>query len=213
MLITLEGIDGSGKSTLMKYIGEHLTARGLSFVLTREPGGTKVSEAIREVLITDFVDEDINPITELLLMFASRSQHIQEVIIPELRQGKIVVSDRFIDSSYAYQAIGRGADFKLYRSLVAAIIDRSDISLRPDITILLDIPASVAVKRLKNRGLNDRIECEIIDHLESIRSAYLEVYEASTDRISLIDATCDIEHVRDTALAIIDNALEAWSWV
>ncbi len=197
--ITLEGGEASGKSTNIRIIAEFLKARNIPFVLTHEPGGTKLAEAIRAFLLNTHT-EKIATKTELLLMFASRAQHVEELILPALNAGKWVVCSRFSDSSFAYQGGGRGvpeADIAMLEHFVQG-------SLQPDLTVLLDLPVEVALERANKRGLLDRIEQEDRAFFERIRAAYLKRADQFKQRFRVIDATKAID---DVAEAIID-ALE-----
>ena len=191
IFITLEGIEGVGKTTQVDYVAEALRTRGHQVTLTREPGGTSVGESIRNILLNS-LDLDISEETELLLMFAARAQHIQRVINPALARNELVVCDRFTDASFAYQGGGRGiADEKieLLKNWVQA-------SLTPDLTLLLDAPVEVGMERADKRGELDRFESEDFKFFQSIRNKYLELAARETDRIVVIDASADLEEVQ-----------------
>ncbi|MCW5591756.1 MAG: dTMP kinase, partial [Burkholderiales bacterium] len=165
-LITLEGGEGAGKSTAMAFLAERIAARGVELVQVREPGGTAAGEAIRAVVLR----QDLGPLcaeTELLLMFAARAQLVREVIAPALARGAVVLSDRFTDASFAYQGGGRGIDTGRIAEL-----ERWVCGLRPDLSLLLDLPVSQGLERARGRGPVDRIEAERAEFFERVRAAY-----------------------------------------
>jgi len=168
--ITIEGSEGSGKSTNIRYIQAYLKANNIDFIATREPGGTPISEKIRDLLLdknNSLLCED----SELLLMFAARAQHLNELIIPALESGQWVVSDRFTDATYAYQGGGRG----LSQEKIARLEQWVQGGLRPDATILLDIPVEQGMQRVRQRGETDRFEQEKLPFFNRIRDAYLKL--------------------------------------
>ncbi len=184
--ISLEGGEGAGKSTQNRRIVEWLSGHGKTVVETREPGGTFVSEQIRQVLL-DTRNAGLNATAELLMMFAARSQLVQEVILPALADGKVVVCDRFADASYAYQGGGRqlGAE-------TVAVVERLVLKdLQPDLTLLFDIPVNVGMTRVAGRGEADRFEVESVRVFERVRNAYLERASANPQRFRVIDASLD----------------------
>lgn len=199
IFLTIEGIEGVGKSTAVKYIENKLITAKKDFVITREPGGTPIAEQIRRILLTPDLDETILPNTELLLMFASRSQHVAQVILPALQQGKWVVSDRFVDASYAYQGAGRQIDLKHIHALETWILNQC----KPTCTILLDAPPEVGLARAKHRGPHDRIEQEKIDFFERVRDGYLSRVKQDPTRFRVIDATQTVESVQTTLNTIL----------
>ena len=183
-LISLEGGEGAGKTSAIVAIREVLQARGHEVVLTREPGGTPLAERIRELLLSPH-EETLAPETELLLMFASRAQHVREVIRPALQRGAYVVSDRFTDSSYAYQADGRGLD----RALVEEL-ERKVVGLKPGLTLLLDLDVREGRARTSGRDLwPDRIESEQDDFFERVREGFRKRASAEPERFRVIDAS------------------------
>ncbi len=183
-LISLEGGEGAGKTSAIVAIRELLQARGHEVVLTREPGGTPLAERIRELLLSPH-EETLAPETELLLMFASRAQHVREVIRPALQRGAYVVSDRFTDSSYAYQADGRGLD----RALVEEL-ERKVVGLKPGLTLLLDLDVREGRARTSGRDLwPDRIESEQDDFFERVREGFRRRAAAEPERFRVIDAS------------------------
>lgn len=192
LFITLEGIEGVGKSTNLQFLQSYLEQQGIHLLVTREPGGTEIAEAIRQVLLTPY-QEQMAIETELLLVFAARAQHIQHVILPALTQGQWVLCDRFTDASYAYQGYGRGIPLERIAFLEKWI----QKSLRPDLTLLLDAPLEIALKRAKRRkGAPDRIEAETHEFFAKIRQGYLERANANPERYSIINAAQPREAVR-----------------
>jgi dTMP kinase len=189
--ITIEGIEGAGKSTAVKVIVEFLTARGHEVVVTREPGGTPLAEQMRKLLLDPDAQEAIDPKTELLLMFAGRAQHIAQVIHPALRAGNTVVCDRFVDASYAYQGAGRG----LPAEWIAALDKMVVAALCPDATILLDVDPALGLQRSQQRGPQDRFEKEKVAFFEKVRHAYLERARQEPARFHVIDASQTLERV------------------
>ncbi len=191
LFITFEGVEGAGKTTNIGFIAEKIKQAGHEVLVTREPGGTKTGEAIREVLISNDLPE-MHHDTELLLMFAARSEHLQRKILPALEQGIWVLCDRFTDASYAYQGAGRGIDFnkiKLLENMVQG-------SLRPDITFLFDLDADIGLARAKGRGEADRFEQQHIDFFNRVRAQYLAMLENEPKRFRLIEAQYDLATVQ-----------------
>ncbi|MGA9573413.1 MAG: dTMP kinase [Lysobacterales bacterium] len=200
--ISLEGGEGAGKSTQNKHIVEWLSTRGHDVVETREPGGTIISEQIRRLLL-DTRNQGLNAISELLLMFAARSQLIQEVILPALTAGKVVVCDRFADASYAYQGGGR----QLGAGTVAIVEKLVLGNLQPDLTLLFDIPVKLGMKRVAGRGQADRFETETVRFFERVRSAYLERAAADPQRFRVVDASRDEVQVREQVEQILQKRM------
>ena len=202
-LISLEGGEGAGKSSAIAAISELLLSRGQEVVLTREPGGTPLAERIRELLLSPR-EEPLAPETELLLMFAARSQHVREVIRPALQRGAYVVSDRFTDSSYAYQADGRGLD----RALVEEL-ERRVVGLKPGLTLLLDLDVRQGRARTSGRDLwPDRIESEHDDFFERVREGFRKRARAEPGRFRVIDASQPAPAVGAAVLAAVTRWLE-----
>ena len=182
--ISLEGGEGAGKSTQHRRIVEWLSTHGKHVVEAREPGGTVVSEQIRQVLL-DTRNAGLNATAELLLMFAARSQLVHEIILPALTEGKIVVCDRFADASYAYQGGGRQLGAETVSTVEQLVLD----DLEPDLTLLFDVPVELGMRRVAGRGAADRFEVESIKFFERVRHAYLERAAANPQRFSVIDAS------------------------
>ena len=202
-LISLEGGEGAGKSSAIAAIRELLLSRGQEVVLTREPGGTPLAERIRELLLSPR-EEPLAPETELLLMFAARSQHVREVIRPALQRGAYVVSDRFTDSSYAYQADGRGLD----RTLVEEL-ERRVVGLKPGLTLLLDLDVRQGRARTSGRDLwPDRIESEHDDFFERVREGFRKRALTEPGRFRVIDASQPAPAVGAEVLAAVARWLE-----
>ena len=192
--ITLEGIDGAGKSTHVQKIADFLRGKRKSVVVTREPGGTPLGEELRAVLLSQAMDIE----TETLLMFAARREHIVRVIAPALAEGRWVVSDRFTDATYAYQGSGGG----LARDRIAALERWALGSLKPDLTLLFDAPVEVALARLpKDRA--DRFESESRSYFERVRAGYLERVAAEPDRIRIIDSRIPLSEVKKIVEEIV----------
>jgi dTMP kinase len=195
--ITLEGVDGAGKSTHIPYLAELIRRRGVEVVLTREPGGTTLGERLREILL----HEDMSPETETLIMFAARCEHIEKVILPSLARGAWVISDRFTDASFAYQYGGRGvspAKIEILEHWVQG-------ELQPDLTLLFDVPVEVSSKRLRGTREPDRFEREDMVFFERIRNAYLQRAHRCPDRIRVIDANRPPDNIHKELEEIIST--------
>ena len=199
--ITFEGVEGSGKSTNIAWAARFLRAEGIDVLLTHEPGRTKIGEELRNVLLRTR-DERVMPMTELFLMFASRTQLLEEVIIPALGRGTWVLCDRYVDSSIAYQGGGRELGVECVKKLIEAM---GALYVKPDLTVLLDIPTDMISARLANRTL-DRFESEDQSFFERIRRTYLQLADADT-HIKSIDATQSIETVRDEIAVLLRRLL------
>ena len=199
--ISLEGGEGAGKSTQNKRIVEWLSGQGKVVVETREPGGTVVSEQIRQVLL-DTRNAGLNPTAELLMMFAARSQLVQEAILPALEEGKVIVCDRFADASYAYQGGGRQLGTEIVAQVERIVLK----DLQPDLTLLFDIPVELGMTRVAGRGEADRFEVESIRFFERVRKAYLDRAEANPHRFRVIDASQEEEQVWQRVKRILEEA-------
>ncbi len=189
--ITLEGGEGGGKSTNLRFIEALLQQWQLDVVVTREPGGTPLAEKIRQLLL-EKNEERLTPDAELLLMFAARSQHVQQVILPALQQGRWVLCDRFTDSTFAYQGGGRQLDW----AGIAWLEQRVLGPLRPDLTLLLDVPVEIGMQRAKHRGELDRFESEQRVFFERVRQAYLKRAQQEPGRYVIIDASQPLQDVQ-----------------
>jgi len=203
LFITFEGVEGAGKTTNIEFIAKQIEKTGQEFVLTREPGGTQVGEAIREILLSKNLPE-MHHDTELMLMFAARAEHVQRVILPALNAGKWVLCDRFTDASYAYQGAGRGIDNQKIKILEDLVQD----SLRPDYTFLFDLDADIGLSRAQSRGETDRFEQQHIDFFNRVRNKYLELADTDKNRFRIIDAQHNLETVQNQISAYVNNILE-----
>lgn len=191
LFITLEGPEGAGKSTNRDYLAERLAERGIEVVLTREPGGTPLAERVRELLLAPSA-EPMAADTELLLVFAARAQHLAQVIRPALAQGCVVLCDRFTDATYAYQGGGRG----LSEARIAVLEDFVQGQLRPDLTLIFDLPVEVGLARAAARGRLDRFEQEGRDFFEAVRQTYLRRGRAEPQRYRILDAAQALDGVQ-----------------
>ncbi|PHS19147.1 MAG: dTMP kinase [Kangiella sp.] len=200
--ISLEGCEGVGKTTSLSFVKKHIESLGHTVLVTREPGGTPLAEEIRNLLL-DKREEKVDASAELLLMFASRIQHIENVIKPALSDGVWVISDRFVDASYAYQGGGRGLGFER----IEAIEKWSMGSFLPDLTLLLDMSVEEGMARTRLRGDSDRFEDEKITFFKTIRKAYLKRAEKSMGRIKIIDASPSPELVQQAIKKELESCL------
>ena len=198
IFISFEGIEGAGKTIQSKLLCEYLLKKGYKVILTEEPGGTRIGLKIRELLLS-VENKGMTPVTELLLYNVSRAQHIKEVILPALKRGFVVITDRFVDSTVAYQGYGRGIDLSLIYSIEKVVTG----GVKPDITILFDIDAEIGLKR--NRGIkkSDRLELEDVGFHKRVRSGYLEIVSKEPERIKLIDASEGIEEIHSKIVSIV----------
>lgn len=181
--VTIEGGEGVGKSTNIACVENFLTARGVSFIRTREPGGTPLAEELRELLLAPR-DERVCEKTELLLMFAARAQHLQQKILPALEQGLWVICDRFTDATYAYQGGGRG----LSMDIIAVLENLVQEGLQPDLTLLLDVDVQIGMTRASNRSAPDRFEAEQLAFFEAVRAVYQQRAAQQPQRFCIVDA-------------------------
>jgi dTMP kinase len=189
--ITIEGIEGVGKSTNIDYLAGIIEASGYTVMKTREPGGTPIAEDIRRIL-KEHGDEPLPDVAELLLMFAARSINVNNAILPALNEGTWVISDRFTDSTRAYQGGGRGFP----RESIEWLAEFVHGDLRPDLTILLDAPVDIALQRADRRGDPDRIEVEKVEFFERVRQTYLDLAEREPERFEVVDCSQEIEAVQ-----------------
>lgn len=201
MFISFEGIEGLGKTTHLQRLKTYLEEKGLNVVVTREPGGTPMGEEIRDVLLAHR-HEVVDPMTELLLMFAARAQHVATIIKPALMKGAWVLCDRFLDASYAYQGGGRGMDLEKIKSLETLVLGQ----FAPNLTFLLDADPSVGLQRIQGRhGHPDRFELEKIEFFERVRAVYQMRAKQYPKRFKMIDAAKPLEEVWKNVRAVIES--------
>lgn len=203
IFISLEGIEGTGKTTQARLLSERLAQKGYDVVLTHEPGGTIIGNRIREILL--HVDHgEMSYMTELLLYNAARAQHLSEKILPALNEGKIVITDRFTDSTVAYQGYGRGIDI----SLIMSIDNIATGGIKPHLTILFDLDAEAGLKR--NKGINkvDRLELEDIEFHRKVQEGYINIADKEPERIKIVDASMPLEIVEQKVWEIVRWRLE-----
>lgn len=206
--ITLEGIEGAGKSSQMGPLRQALVGLGIPVVTTREPGGSPVAEQIRDILL-DRTNAGMAATTELLLMFAARAEHLEKVIVPALVQGDWVLCDRFTDATYAYQGGGRGMD----GARIALLEGLVQGDLRPDLTLVFDLPPELGLKRARGRGTSDRFESERLAFFAAARAVYLERARAFPDRFRVLDATQSMESVTAQVKRILTDFVDAGPWL
>ena len=200
--ITIEGSEGVGKTTNINFIVDYLTKHNRRTIETREPGGTAAAEEIRNILLNSN-GELIPDIAELLLFFAARSLHLENVILPALVAGKFVICDRFTDATIAYQGYGRGFDIERINNIAQWV--HADI--QPDLTILLDAPAEIGMQRAKKRGAIDRMESEEISFYERVREGYLQLAEQYNDRFVVIDANQSLDLVQKAIMMHLEDLI------
>ena len=199
--ITIEGSEGAGKTTQLVFMRDFLERRGYPVTLTREPGGTGLGEELRALLL-DHRDDGMALTTETLLMFAARAEHLERVIRPALAAGQWVLCDRFTDATYAYQGGGRG----LSGAKIAVLENWVQGDLRPDLTLLLDLPVAIGLVRASKRGMADRFERETVEFFERVRAAYLNRARQQPERYRIVDAAQPVEKVQ----AAVENLLTQW---
>ena len=196
--ITLEGIEGSGKTSSLKSITDLLDKKNISYIVTREPGGSSIGKELRAILLDP--DTEISPEVELMLMLSDRKDHVEKIILPNLKKGNWVISDRFMDSSIAYQGGGRQLDKKLIVSLT------EHLNLpQPDLTLLFDLPVEISLSRVKARGELDRFEKEELEFHKRIRNTYLELAKNNSNRIKIIDSSKKIESMLNNVKQAIEK--------
>jgi len=208
VFITVEGIEGVGKTTNMAFIQDYLQSHQVKLTVTREPGGTPLAEQIRGLLLTNH-DESLNDDAELLLVFAARAQHLSQLIKPALAKGGWVLSDRFTDATYAYQGGGRG----LSMQMIADLENTVQGPLRPNLTLLLDVPVEVGLARAGQRGELDRFEREKQAFFEKVRDTYLQRAAAEPNRFCIIDASQPLEGVQADIKAALKPFLARYGLV
>lgn len=196
MFISFEGTEGVGKTTLIRKIYEYFERQGQQIILTREPGGTPLAERVRDLLLAVNHEEKMAHDTELLLIYAARAQHLEQVIIPALHAGKMVLSDRFTDASYAYQCAGRGLSKEKLN-----ILNQTFVSQMPDITFWLDAPIELGMSRARERGALDRFEQEKVEFFQRVREGYQQLHQSYPERVKRLDATQSPELVFEQALS------------
>lgn len=202
--ITIEGAEGVGKTTNIEFIQTFLQQAGIDFITTREPGGTPLAEKIRDLLL-DARQSAMCDDTELLLMFAARAQHLHEVIRPALERGQWVVCDRFTDATYAYQGGGRG----IANERIAQLESWVQGTLRPDLTLLLDVPVALGMERAGNRSAPDRFEQEKLEFFERVRATYLHRAESEPGRYRVVDASLALPAVQRQIETVFTEAIQA----
>lgn len=203
--ISIEGVEGVGKSTNLGVIQQLLTEANIPFITTREPGGTPLSEKIREILL-DKQNTAMTDITELMLVFAARAQHVETLIKPALARGEWVICDRFTDSTYAYQGGGRQMSADLIRQIDEVALNQ----YRPDITVLLDLPVEVGLSRAGNRGELDRFERESKDFFVRVRNTFLQLAQQDPSRFVVIDASQSLLEVSANIGSELDSFIRKW---
>jgi dTMP kinase len=213
-LITFEGIDGCGKSTQMRLLGQYLTERGVAVVSTREPGGTELGRKVRSALL-DGGAGSVEPLAELLLYAADRAQHVRRVILPALSLGKVVLSDRFYDATTVYQGYARGFDLELVNQLN----ELATGGLKPDLTLLFDLDVETGLKRTMRRGDGtgvtaagpDRLDQEPVEFHERVRQAYLDIAAREPERFRIIPSAGPVEVTFDLMIRAVRDLFEAFS--
>lgn len=203
--ITFEGIDGSGKSTQLRLVSNYLRERGCDALLTREPGGTTIGLRLRAALLD--AQEEVDPLTELLVFAADRAQHVRRVLRPALKAGRVVISDRYADATVAYQGAGRGFD----SNLISEIIRLATEGLTPDLTLLFDVSVGESTTRTTRRSTTrrDRLDIEHRDFHERVRNAYLRIAASEPDRVKVIDTSGAVEKTHDRVKAILVPFLQS----
>jgi dTMP kinase len=206
--ITFEGIDGSGKSTQLRLLGNFLRVNGCDALLTREPGGTTLGLRLRAALLD--ATEEVDPLTELLVFAADRAQHVRRMVRPALAAGRVVISDRYADATVAYQGGGRG----FAPELIAQIVQLATEGLKPDLTLLFDVPVEESTNRTTRRSTSktssrDRLDIEHADFHARVRDAYLQIALAEPERVKLIDTSGPVEQTHDRVKEIVVPYLQS----
>ena len=196
--ITLEGIEGSGKTSSLKSITDLLDKKNISYVVTREPGGSSIGKELRAILLDP--ETEISPEVELMLMLSDRKDHVEKIILPNLEKGNWVVSDRFMDSSIAYQGGGR----QLGKKLIISLSEYLNLP-QPDLTLLFDLPVETSLSRVKARGELDRFEKEELEFHKRIRNTYLDLAKNNSNRIEIIDSSKKIESMLNNVKQAIEK--------
>jgi dTMP kinase len=205
--ITFEGIDGSGKSTQLRMLAGHLRQKGVDIVATQEPGGTPLGRRLRSAFLE--TEEVVAPISELLLFAADRAQHVELLIKPSLEQGRVVISDRYADATFAYQGAGRGFN----ETVVNEVIQLATGGLKPHLTLFFDITVDTAVRRMNEHKdeerIQNRMDRETAEFYDRVRKAYLGIADREPERFKVLDANGSIDEVQKIVLDIIDEFLES----
>ena len=196
--ITLEGIEGSGKTSSIKSITDLLDKKNISYIVTREPGGSSIGKELRAILLDP--DTKISPEVELMLMLSDRKDHVEKIILPNLEKGNWVVSDRFMDSSIAYQGGGRQLD----KNLIVSLTEHLNLP-QPDLTLLFDLPVEISLSRVRARGELDRFEKEELEFHKRIRNTYLDLAKYNSNRIKIIDSSKKIESMLNNVKQAIEK--------
>ena len=207
--ITFEGIDGSGKSTQMRLLASQLRLRGLEVVTTREPGGTSLGKRLRTVLLD--LQEQVDPLAELLLYAADRAQHVRTLLLPALETGHIVLSDRYADATVAYQGAGRGFP----PQTIAEVVALATGGLKPHLTLVFDLSVAECAARSERRAHNgqvDRLDMEDATFYTRVRNAYLQIAETEPERVRIVDASGSIEETHTRVMKIIMPFIESRGW-
>lgn len=204
--ISLEGGEGSGKTTAIHFIREWLDDRKIPYIMTREPGGTPLAEEIRQLILTPR-EEAVNDVTELLLVFAARAQHLAEKIQPELNKGVWVISDRFLDSSYVYQGKARGGDLAMLDQLANWVVGDN----KPDATLVLDVPVEVGQERVVQRQHQDRLDKESLAFHQKVRDGFLDRAKADPKRVKVVDASQSLESVKNQIEEQLAQLNKTWA--
>jgi dTMP kinase len=210
MFISICGVEGAGKTTQLRHIADFLKSTGLKFVMTREPGGTEIGIKIRRILL-DPKNRDLTPKAELFLYAADRIQHIEQLILPALNEGKIVVTDRFVDSTTVYQGYARGLDLKLVEQINELVLD----GLKPDLTILLDLPPIIGLARVRDQlqfgeraDSESRFEQEELIFHKKIREGFITLAQKEMSRFHIIDADRDPDEVKKDVIRVLKTVLD-----
>lgn len=205
--ITFEGIDGSGKSTQLRLLSNYLRSQGCALVLTREPGGTPLGLRLRAALLD--AHEQVDPLTELLVFAADRAQHVRRLLRPALQSGQVVLSDRYADATLAYQGAGRGFSTEL----VSQIVQLATEGLKPDLTLLFDLPVETCLERTRRRTegrhKGDRLDAENWEFHSRVREAYLQIAKSESDRVKIVDTSASVEDTHDRVKEIVIPFLES----
>ena len=196
--ITLEGIEGSGKTSSIKSITDLLDKKNISYIVTREPGGSSIGKELRAILLDP--DTKISPEVELMLMLSDRKDHVEKIILPNLQKGNWVVSDRFMDSSIAYQGGGRQLD----KNLIISLTEYLNFP-QPDLTLLFDLPVEISLSRVRARGELDRFEKEELEFHKRIRNTYLDLAKNNSNRIEIVDSSQNIESMLNNVKQAIEK--------